>query len=175
MCIDAAVTVDERRVRRLPYTAHWDVGLGAQGDFVLAEEPQPHHLSLWSVTGAQYEEKWRRSLPQGMKADCWKACGGGRVLLQEGGDTVVLDGEGAEETRWRQEGFLLTCLPHYRPVYVRQTWEEWRVVVMEEGRPRELSGTWRGRHLSVVAHQELVAVLGARDRTLSIYRGYERE
>ena len=95
---------------KLPFTANWRAGLGDNGELILGDWDSERYLHKMQHNGDDYQETWRKKLPDGMEYHCYKGMSSaGCIFLQNDKDekTVCYDASLTKLTELQVQSYLI--------------------------------------------------------------------
>ena len=104
----------------LPFVADRFAGLSTDGSIVMADKNKPE-LHSYTYSAGKYSQLCRKSLPRGMKYDCFKATSNSEIILQqdEDTDTVHYSKDLDERQILQRRGELCDCWDDGHVIYGR--------------------------------------------------------
>ena len=116
---------------KLPFTARWNAGLGYNGELILSDYDSERHLYKMQHSSEEYQETWKKKVPEGMKFDCYKQMTSeGLIFLQNKKDkkSVCCDASLTKLTVLQVQGELIDSIND--EVFYRQgTGRDWQITV----------------------------------------------
>ena len=118
---------------KLPFTAYCISGLGYNGELILSDDDSQRYLYKMQHNGDDYQETWRKELPDGMEYHCFKEMSSaGCIFLQNNQDkkTVCYDASLTKLTELQVQGYLIDSISD--EVFYRQgtAWgNDWQIIV----------------------------------------------
>ena len=87
----APMSVQAVTRQKLPFRVHYIVGLGYDGELILADWVSERYLYKMQHNGEGYKEVWKKESPAGMKFDCDKQLSiDGHIFLQGDIDKTIV-------------------------------------------------------------------------------------
>ena len=119
---------------KLPFTASRFVGLGRNGELILGDRDSERYLCKMQHNGDDYQETWKKGLPDGMVYHCYKEMSSaGCIFLQNYKDekTVCYDASLTKLTELQVQGALIGISKN-EVFYAQGTvWDinDWQIIV----------------------------------------------
>ena len=87
----APMSVQAVTDQKLPFSVHYIVGLGYNGELILADRVSERYLYKMQHNGEEYKEVWKMESPVGIKFDCDKQLSiDGHIFLQGDIDKTIV-------------------------------------------------------------------------------------